>query len=211
MTALERVGFRDVTRRQWALGDCVVVPLGRKDTRGPIAAYPGVAWLVPSSEGWDLVRPLSQHEWRKHFTSGDLALAAMIDVGARFAFPDRCAGCGSEVDGYIGERVGDDLRYWCATVCPKCGSQQESDGVGEMPEAWRDCRIARDGRWNVIVTEMATTATWKRARETLRLEVRDVAELRKLPNARIYSGTFGMATWVARKVGEALVELDPIQ
>jgi len=205
---LERREFRDVSRRKWTLGDCVVVPLGHSDTHGDIAAYPDVAWLVPSDDGWDLVRTFRQKEWRRRFTSLDLAFAALLDVASRFAFPDRCSHCRAEVDGHISENLQGDLRYRCSIRCPKCGNQVESDGVGEMPDAWRECLIAREGRWNVTITASATIETWKRVHQILRLDLRDLAELRRTPNARVYSGTFGMATWVAREIGEAAVELD---
>src|SRR5262249_49051443 len=87
IAALQRAGLPDATRRCWSLGDCVVVPLGLKDSDGQITFYPDMAWLVPSDDGWDLVRTFRQHEWRKRFVSLELAVAASIDVAARFAFP----------------------------------------------------------------------------------------------------------------------------
>lgn len=203
---LERLGFCDVTRRQWALGDCVVVPLGRKDTQG-ISVWPEVAFLVPSNSGWDLVRSLRQHEWRKHFTDVELACTALRDIAERFAFPDRCS-CGGELDARVGERVQDTVRLWCSTHCLKCGARAEMDGRGEMPGDLREWLIVREGRWKVTVTELATTETWKRAREVLKVAIDEIAELRRTPNARIFSGTFGMATWTAREVGEAVVTFD---
>jgi len=60
----------------------------------------------------------------------------------------------------------------------------ESDGIGELPDVLRDWVMNREGRWAVKITAAA------------------------LPSARVYSGTFGMATWVAREIGEAVVELE---
>jgi len=72
-------------RRDWALGDTIVVPLG--DAEGEpngIRVFPDVAWLVQLADSscWALIRILHQEEHREHFASLDDACTAALKLTA---------------------------------------------------------------------------------------------------------------------------------
>jgi hypothetical protein len=52
------------SRREWAMGDTIVVPLGHPSTEHGVITYPAVAWLVPRPDrSWDFITTSSLHHW----------------------------------------------------------------------------------------------------------------------------------------------------
>jgi len=75
------------SRREWALGDTVVVPLGHPSTTHGITVYPTVAWLVPSHEhSWKLVREVGGTSRTREHPDLDSACLAVFEIAAAFAF-----------------------------------------------------------------------------------------------------------------------------
>ncbi len=70
-------------RRDWALGDTVVVMWCPSHGEHAIVVYRFVLWLVPSDEACDVVRLARQRERTKRYASLDEACVAALTLARR--------------------------------------------------------------------------------------------------------------------------------
>lgn len=199
------------TRREWAMGDTIVVPLGHPSTKNGLTTYPAVSWLVPkSNESWDFVQ-VSSVERTRSFRDLDSACRAAIESARAFAFVRRCTHCGGISQVTFGEQIkGSSLEYWIAIYCTGCGSQVESNGTGSLPDDLREVELKRNGAWIVSSPRPQGPKQWAALRSELDLDLAGLAALKSTLPGRIFRGTFAEArrlrTALLAKTVNAVVE-----
>jgi hypothetical protein len=188
---LERAGIR-AERRDWVLGDTIVVPLGRPSTASGIELYPNVAWLVPrTSPRWELVQPVVSIERVREFESLDAACNAAIETARLFVLTDRCERCGSDAELDFRESAGDtQFQWWVSTRCASCGARSESDGAGPLPDSLREIELRRNGTWTATASPPSSAVAWSALRTALALDLAGLAALKARLPAAIFTGTF---------------------
>jgi hypothetical protein len=189
---LQRRGI-PATRRVWALGDTVVVPLGpmSADSAG-IVVYRSVAWLVPGAGGrWDLVHHVFQHERRLSFGSLEQACEAALRLRSIQEPTDACPECGGRRQLSFGERIrGGELVWFRSTFCESCGARVEADGGDRLPDDLRATELARHGRWGVTISRAPTVSGWIAVRDALCLDLSAVSALKNRIPCVAFEGTF---------------------
>lgn len=193
------------TRRHWALGDTIVVPLGHPSVRGDIALHPSVAWLVPGAgHSWELVRAICGESSARGYPNLDAACRAAIDLARAFARFESCRACGAQAEVDFGEHAGEsELKYWIAVRCPSCGSQLESDGQGPLPDELRQLEFERNGVWNVLIEPPLSPAQWAAVRTVLDVDLGRIAELERSLPLPIFQGTIAESTRVRNTLTRA--------
>jgi hypothetical protein len=199
------------TRRVWALGDTVAIPVGPEESHGGVVAYRFVAWLAPrGAEGWDFVHPLFAHERRLPFDTLERACEAALRLLPLHDPHDTCPACGGPRRVAFGERPPPALsRWYLSTSCASCGARAECDGDGDLPDDLRAMEEARNGRWAVVVTREPTTRGWQDLRSALGLELSALVELRRRLPGVVFEGTFAQAYRIRElyREGGATVEI----
>ena len=182
------------SRREWALGDTIVVPLGHPTLREGVTVHPSVAWLVPSEGSWRLEQPVGTKRRTLGFLDLDAACAAALELARVFAQTEPCHRCGQPAQLSFGEhRARDCLQHWVASRCLACGAQFESDGTGPLPEDLRKLELGRQGAWAVRVERPTTSAHWTALRRELQLSLPELAELKGSLPGLVFTGTFAEA------------------
>jgi hypothetical protein len=202
---LRRAGI-PASRREWVLGDTVVVPLGRPSSAGDITAYPAVAWLVPTATGWRFEQPVANIP--RIVPCSDLSAACdlAIEIARSFTPKEPCTACGFPADLDFGDRsTFGRIQHWTALRCAHCGSRTESDGVDPLPNHLRDLELLRYGAWAVVVESPVTTTQWKLLRPELRLSLQALRELKSRLPGRVFSGTFPEARLFQNRLARAEV------
>lgn len=182
------------SRREWALGDTIVVPLGHPTLRDGTAVHQSVAWLVPSAGSWRLEQPVGQQQRTLRFPDLDAACAAALELARAYAQTEPCHRCGQPAQLSFGEhRAQGTLQHWVASRCLACGAQVESDGAGALPEHLRKLELRRQGAWVVRVERPTTSAQWTALRRELELSLPELAELKGSLPGLVFTGTFAEA------------------
>lgn len=123
------------SRRDWALGDTVVVPLGHPSTTNGITVHPSVAWLVPAAPGWRVEQAVANIPRILLCPDLGAACAVAIDIAQAFGLRRPCQHCNLDAEFDFGERdTPRGLQFWTAARCSHCGSQVEADGLGALPD-----------------------------------------------------------------------------
>ena len=205
--AVEYLRARSVaaTRREWALGDTVVVPIGA-GTTGPegITVYHGVMWLVPREAGWDVVQPVQSRERRIHFGSLSEACETVLALLPLYDLHEDCSVCGARRGWSFGERVMvDGLRWFVSRSCAECGYCTEADGRDSLPEDLRAIELARSGSWCVRLRSVTSVHGWKAVREALALDLQALATLRRELPCDVFTGTCAESLRVLNRMGMA--------
>lgn len=186
-------------RREWTLGDTVVVPLGRPSVRDGTTVHPSVLWLIPLGSGWRLEQHVAQIPRSESFVTLAAACNRAIEIAQSFAPTERCAGCGLAAELDFGEHhTGADLAFWVSSRCENCAAQIESDGIGPLPEYLRQLERRRHGIWSVVVRRALGPAQWQAIRRELNLTVPALGDLKATLPGPIFVGTFAEAVRLCR-------------
>lgn len=204
--AIEFLRARGVaaTRREWALGDTVVVPIGA-GTTGPdgITVYRAMMWLVPHEGGWDVVQPVRSHERRIHRGSLSEACETVLALLQLYDLREECSVCGGRREWSFGERVmAGGLQWFVSRLCGECGYCTEADGHDSLPEDLRALELARSGSWCVRLRAVNSVHGWKAVREALALDLQAVAALRRELPCDVFVGTYAEALRVLERMGK---------
>jgi hypothetical protein len=189
---LEAAGV-PASRREWGLGDTIVVPLGHPSTRDGITAYPAVAWLVPVESSWTIRQPVGQLERQLSFSTLQDACDAMLVIARAFAVLRDCQACHRSAQLDFGER-GTSPQFWVALLCLHCGTRIESDDTGSLPDDLRALELARQGTWSVAVERPTEAAQWSSLRRELQLGLPELARLKASLPGNVFTGTFAEAS-----------------
>jgi hypothetical protein len=199
---LEAAGFA-ASRRNWELGDTVVVPLGHPSTRNGVTVHPAVAWLVPVESSWVVRQPLGQVERKLSFPTLREACDAVLVIARAFAVFRDCHQCGQLAQLSFGERHRS-LQFWVALRCLHCGAQVESDDTGALPDDLRALELARNGTWSVSIDRPTEPAQWAALRRELLLDLSQLAGLKaSLPDS-VFAGTFAEAFRLCSSLGKVI-------
>jgi len=198
------------SRREWVLGDTIVVPLGHPSLRNGSNVHPGVAWLVPSEGAWRLEQSVGQASRTQRFPDLEAACAAAVELAEAFAQTQPCHRCGQAAKLSFGERrAPGTLQYWVAAYCEACGAQFESDGTGPLPEELRQLELRRQGAWAVRVERPTTAAQWAALRSALDLSLSELAELKGSLPGGVFTGTFAEAQRLQAALADIPATVEP--
>jgi len=176
------------SRRDWVLGDTVVVPLGHASTRDGITVHPAVAWLVPAADSWTIHQPVAQLERKLSFPTLGEACDLVLVIARAFAVFRSCHACNGSAQLDFGERLRSP-EFWVALRCPDCGAEVESDDTGPLPDDLRALELTRNGTWSVLVARPTEASQWDVLRNELRLDLPSLVTLKgSLPGAA-FTGT----------------------
>ncbi len=199
---LEAAGV-PASRRDWAMGDAVVIPLGHASTRDGIPVHPAVVWLVPSERSWAIRQPVAQLERELSFLTLRDACDSVIAIARAFALFQTCEACQSPAQLAFGERPRSP-EFWVALRCLTCGAQVESDGTGSLPDELRALELIRNGTWSVSVERPAEPGQSAILRRELQLDLPQLATLKgQLPGA-VFAGTFAEASRLCASLGKVM-------
>jgi hypothetical protein len=192
----------EATRRVWALGDTVVVPLGppSRDRHGMVVD-PRLSWLVPRDEGsWDVLQLVGLCIRRRRFSALREACTEALHQYGLWERVGRCPDCRGDLLMAFGESFRPDqggIVWWEGTRCRSCGAQAEADGRDRLPAELRTIELERNGRWGVSVSRAPTLSGWSAIRQALGLDLTRVSAMRRRVPGVVYDGTFAEAQRIA--------------
>lgn len=110
-----------------------------------------------------------------------------------------CPDCGAAIDMSVGQYVyNNELSWYGAYRCGRCGNAVEIDGDANTPEDVRQAILREEGTWELVVSETGQRRllVLKVLRGVFSLSLADVAQLRNhLPGA-ISTGTHAEMLWL---------------
>jgi hypothetical protein len=192
ITFLEAAGV-PASRRDWVMGDTIVVPLGHASMRDGITVHPAVAWLVPFEDSWAIRQPVAELERELAFSTLRDACDAALAIARAFAIFRSCDTCKSPAQLAFGERPRSP-EFWVALRCLSCGAQVESDGTGSLPDELRRLELTRNGTWSVSVKRPTAPTQWTALRRELKLDLPQLANLKRTLAGHVFAGTFAEAS-----------------
>ncbi|NUP14051.1 MAG: hypothetical protein HOW73_49090 [Polyangiaceae bacterium] len=197
-------------RREWSLGDTVMVPLGAAFEHSGTVVFSSVAWLVPNSrDAWDLVQMLSQRERRRRFSSLELAVAEALELTKLYDCMGACSACGGVEHLSFGEWCGlGQMTYWIATSCGTCGACSEADGGDSLPEELREIELRRHGTWRLTTSAEHSPRAWSAIRAELALGLPELAALKRTLPGELFRGTLAEVSRLQARLARAHVQTE---
>lgn len=103
----------------------------------------------------------------------------------------QCPRCGSSFNITARQRItGSGLGWSISSSCPNCGHQEESDGIGLPPADVRADIIARDGEWELVLTDASQSLkALEQLRRELGLSLSDVRQIKANIPGTVIRGT----------------------
>lgn len=108
-----------------------------------------------------------------------------------------CPRCGADAQAHFGESIRTDRLGWFRSLrCLACGSAEEADYAGALPEDHRAQILREHGTWELVVPraqDRRTVATV--AREAFTLELRAAVTFARAVPGVVWSGTEREMAW----------------